>query len=155
MQIAASNERYVVAATRSSAHAANQHFREVLMIAYARSLHTSVVMALVIVGSACAVSRPPEQQAASFSPWCEDGRPTLIVRNDSDVDIEIVEGRNILIALLPVGYHEVQIRGDRITNHFARPVGQRRSLSSSWRPRPGASVTLTRECRKDDDASKR
>lgn len=115
-------------------------------------IRTTPLLAAALLVNACAGATTGTRQPRS-GVVCEDGRPVLIVRNDSGMTLQIVESRigsggRMVIREIGPGRHEIDVRNDWTYSYSAQRAGGGNTLAAtSWRGQPDRSVTLDRECR--------
>ena len=106
----------------------------------------------VLFASSCASQSKRLEEAPTTVEPCE-GRLVLAVRNNTDVEMEIVEsqrgsGGRVVIAVVGPGYSEVPIRKEPGFSYSARPVGGGATAAATSRPRVrDRAVTLNRVCK--------
>lgn len=121
------------------------------MMTSMRRFPTTVLLLSVALVTSCSTSRAGGQPPDTMD-WCEEGQGVLVVRNELGHDIEIIETRRgpaarVIVAVLPQGYHEVEIRTEPGYSYSARALGDRRIVATQFRRSAGDSVILSRECR--------
>lgn len=114
---------------------------------------TAALLAAAVLFAACATASPSARQARS-GVVCEEGRPVLVVRNDSGLTLQIVESRigsggRQVVAEVGSGRTEVNIRNDWSYGYSAEPSGGGQVLAGTTsRARvPDRAVSMERECR--------
>lgn len=111
----------------------------------------SIPLLLLAPILAAGCSPTPTAEPAPTATW-SDGHPVLVVRNNTGMDVEIVESRRLssslrVIAEVGPGQHrQVSIRGETGYHYSARPVGSKTSINGETNGRTDQ-VLMTRECR--------
>lgn len=116
-------------------------------------IQTTALLAAAVLTAACAASPAGTRQPRSGA-VCEEGRPVLVVRNDSGLTLQVVESRigsggRQVVAEIGSGRTEVNIRNDWSYGYNAEPSGGGQTLAATTsRARvPERAVSMERECR--------
>lgn len=117
-------------------------------------LRTTPLLAAVALTTACATSTPPPSGPSPV--WgrvCNQGRPVLVVRNESPYSVQVVEsrigsGRRDVVAELGPGRHEVHVRNEPGYSYRVERLGGGAVRASTSRASLRAqAISLERECR--------
>lgn len=117
-------------------------------------LRTTPLLAAVALTTACATATPPRPgPSLVWDRVCDQGRPVLVVRNESPYSVQVVEsrigsGRREVVAELGPGRHEVRVRNEPGYSYRVERLGGGTLRASTSRASlQERAVSVERECR--------